>query len=223
MDQRLNVAYWNSLYPVYTDYDEEQYRKAMGKPRVVKKAEHLWGWKGLNRSVPFEQIAPVIEDLKFDKFTKRDSQQAVELLSDHLSEDGIIGPNSLVTPAFLLHLAASSADRYSTKFPIYDRRVWNAFVYLKGIRSRGERLYSAASSTPSQYQKFCNWFNRTSPDEIPREYERALFMFGGFILAIPPKDERTPIEEIDALLKSQEEALANMKNKAAFALIDNRE
>lgn len=56
-DPPLNIPYWASLYPVYTDYAEE-YEQAMEAPRLVYRAERFWDWKGLNRSIPFETIAP---------------------------------------------------------------------------------------------------------------------------------------------------------------------
>lgn len=92
----------------------------------------------------------------------------------------MIKGNSLVAPAFILHVAASNPSGYSHEFPIYDRRTWNAYVYLWKLREEGERLYSSASASPTRYGSFCREFSATLPAEIdPRRYEQALFMFGG--------------------------------------------
>ena len=88
-----------------------------------------------------------------------------------------------------------------------------------GIRGEGDQLYSQASQSPTQYAEFCQAFQQTCPEE-PRAYERALFMFGGFIMRIPPKNAPTPIEQIDAALKKQEQALTDMQNTAEYSLVD---
>ncbi|MEY7850120.1 hypothetical protein AB7C87_13080 [Natrarchaeobius sp. A-rgal3] len=215
----LNVEYWSSLYRVYTDY-AEQYSVGIASPRVVDRAEKLWEWKGLNRSIPFEEIAPTIEGVDWDDYLEERPQDAIESLSDHLVEEDVIGPNGLVTPAFLLHLAASDPDRYSATFPIYDRRVWNAYVYLWRLRDEDGQLYAAASHSTDQYAAFCRAFRRTCPDGDAREYERALFMFGGFIMDLPPNDSPTPIATIDDHLERQERAIARREETAGYALVD---
>lgn len=215
----LNIDYWTSLYPVYTDY-AEQYEEAMEYTRLVDRAENFWDRKGLNRSIPFETIAPVIRQLDRDDYIAHDHQRAIESLSEHLIEKDIVESNSLVTSAFLLHLMASGPDQYSVNFPIYDRRVWNAYVYLWRIREEGEQLYSQASQSATQYAEFCQKFCQTCPDGEARAYERALFMFGGFIMNLPPKGSPTPITKIDETLESQENALTGMLNTSGYALID---
>jgi len=218
----LNIEYWASLYPVYTDYAEE-YEQAMEAPRLVDRAERFWDWKGLNRSIPFETIAPLLKQLDPDDYIALAPQKAIETLSHYLLEEGVVESSSVVTSAFLLHLMASDPDQYSEKFPIYDRRVWNAYIYLWRIRGSGQRLYRQASQSPAQYAKFCHRFKRTCPDGAAREYERALFMFGGFVMKIPPKDAPTPIKRIDEVLKHQEEALTRMQNTQNYSLIDRSE
>lgn len=217
-DPPLNVEYWASLYPVYTNY-AEQYEEAMSHDRLVDRAESFWEWKGLNRSIPFESIASLLTDIEQDDYITQNHQQAVESLSDRLIDEDVVESDSVVTAAFLLHLMASDPEQYSVKFPIYDRRVWNAYVYLWGVRGEGDQLYSQASQSPTQYAEFCHAFQQTCPDQ-PRAYERALFMFGGFIMQIPPKDTPTPIKQIDAVLKKQEQALTDMQNTAGYSLVD---
>ncbi|AZH25889.1 hypothetical protein [Haloplanus aerogenes] len=219
MSTRLNVDYWSSLYPVYTNYGEK-YRDAMECTQLLDRAESLWNWKGLNRSIPFDDIAPIIEQVDFEEYVRCPQQNAVESLSSRLCDHEILNSGSLVTPAFLLHLAASEPDQYSVKFPIYDRRVWNAYVYLWGHRGKGDHLYTAASHSPSKYEDFCQKFSQACPDGKGREYERALFMFGGFIMDIPPKDETTRIEKVDEILEKQEQALSKTQQRADCVAVD---
>ena len=214
----LNIEYWASLYPVFTNY-AEQYEEAMEYSTVKDRASHLWEWKGLNRSVPFDEISSVLDQLDWDNYLSKDRKAAIETVSTELKHAGVITSNSLVTPAFLLHLAASS-DEYSKDYPIYDSRVWNAYVYLWGLRDEHEQLYAQASQDTTQYDNFCTEFSRTCPDGEAQEYERALFMFGRFIANIPPKDSPTPIERIDKHLKTQEQALASKNDEANYLLVD---
>lgn len=220
-DPPLNIAYWASLYPVYTDYADE-YERAMDAPRLVDRAERFWDWKGLSRSIPFETIAPVLQRLDREDYITLEPQPAIETLSEQLLEEGVVDSNSVVTSAFLLHLMASGPDQYSVRFPIYDRRVWNAYVYFWRIRGKDQQLYRQASQSPAQYAEFCRRFQETCPDGAARDYERALFMFGGFIMNIPPKDAPTPIERIDEVLEYQEQALTRMQNTRNYSLINRR-
>lgn len=213
----LNIDYWSSLYPVYTDY-AGQYDEAIESPRLVDRARQLWDWKGLNRAIPFEEISPVIEQLDQDDYINQECEVAVESLSDHLNDEGAIGSKGIVTSSFLLHLMASEPDQYSSKFPIYDRRVWNAYVYLWRVRGSGKELYAQASTSSSQYSSFCREFSRTCPDGEARDYERALFMFGGFIMNLAPKNDPTPLKKIDEKLQDQETALNNMYESTGWTL-----
>lgn len=215
----LNIDYWASLFPVYTDYTE-QYDKAMEYPRLVDRAERLWDWKGLNRTIAFEKIAPAIDRIDRADYIDRDPDDAVESLSSYLNNEKVVETKSLVTSAFLLHLMASGPDKYSVKFPIYDRRVWNAYIYLWRIRGDREQLYTQASQSPSQYGKFSRKFSQTCPDGEERDYERALFMFGGFITNLPPKSYPTPIKQIDEKLESLEIALSSKQDKSGYALVN---
>lgn len=215
----LNIDYWASLYPIYTDYADE-YEEAMEYSSLMDRAESLWNWKGLNRSIEFEQVAEFLKTLDQDRYTDRNPENAIELLSRELQNREIVASKSLVTSAFLLHLIASERGDYSVRFPIYDRRVWNAYVYLWRRRSRGEQLYTQASNSASQYGAFCRKFSHTCPDNNAREYERALFMFGRFIGNIPSKDGPTPIKAVDETLKAQERALTDMYESSKYALVD---
>jgi len=215
----LNIDYWASLYPAYTDY-AEGYEKAMEQPELVDRAERLWNWKGLDRSVPFGNIEELLGRIDREEYITQDPEESVESLSAALKREGIVESNSLVTSAFLLHLMASGPNRYSIKYPIYDRRVWNAHVYLWRVRKDGEQLYHQASQSPPQYGAFCHKFRRTCPDDRGRDYERALFMFGGFIMSLPPKDVPTPIGRIDEELKTQEEAISRVHGESGYSLVD---
>lgn len=217
---RLNIDYWASLYPIYTDY-AEVYDVAIDNPQLVDRAEKFWEWKGLNRSIPFETIRPEIAQLDPDDYITQNPQDAVQSLSDHLVESGVVESSSIVTAAFLLHLMASGPDTYSVTFPIYDRRVWNAYIYLWRRRGKGQQLYRQASQSTAKYEEFCRQFSRTCPDGKARDYERALFMFGGFIMKIPPTDSPTPIETIDEILERQETALTDLQSMEGHSLVDH--
>lgn len=218
----LNIEYWSSLYPVYTDYAEE-YERGMKHSSLVDRVESLWNWKGLNRSIEFERIDQFLKQLDRESYTTRDPEKAIKSLSNELQDNGIVNSKSLVTSAFLLHLMASEPGQYSVKFPIYDRRVWNAYVYLWRIRGDGEQLYRSASNSVSQYGAFCRKFRQTCPENKADDYERALFMFGRFIGKLPPKDAPTPIEKIDQKMRAQEKALSETYEKSKYTLVDINE
>ncbi len=218
----LNIEYWASLYPVYTDYAEE-YERGMEHSSLQDRVKSLWDWKGLNRSIEFDRIAQFLKQLDQESYTTLDPEEAIKSLSNELQDRGVVKSKSLVTSAFLLHLMVSGPGQYSMKYPIYDRRVWNAYVYLWRIRGEGEHLYSQASNSVSQYGAFCRKFRQTCPENKARDYERALFMFGRFIGNLLPKDAPTPIKTIDEKLEAQEKALTNMYDTSRYALIDINE
>jgi len=215
----LNIEYWSSLYPVYTDYVEE-YERGMEHSSLIDRVESLWNWKGLNRSIEFERIDQFLKQLDRESYTTLDPEKAIKSLSNELQDRGIVNSRSLVTSAFLLHLMASDPGHYSVKFPIYDRRVWNAYVYLWRIRGDGQQLYSQASNSVSQYGAFCRKFRQTCPENKAHDYERALFMFGRFIGNLPPKDAPTSITTIDQKITAQERALSETYETSKYALID---
>lgn len=217
-EPRLNIEYWKSLYPVYTNY-AEGYEEAMSHSNLVDRAEGFWEWKGLNLRIPFDTIDTVIEKLDPDDYITCEPEEAIESLSEQLLEAEVVETSSLVTSAFLLHLMASGPNHYSEEFPIYDVRVWNAYVYLWRIRGEGEQLYAGASNSATKYAEFCSEFSQTCPDGKARDYERALFMFGGFIRKISSTDP-TPIEKIDAVLERQEQALTDTQSAENYSLVD---
>jgi len=218
-EPRLNVDYWLSRYGSYEE-DNDLYEEALALESTADKARELWTWKDLSRRLPFEDVEGAVREIDFDRYLDQDQGVAVRGVSEELEQRDVISGNSLVTPAFLLHLAASEPGDSSAKFPIYDRRVWNAYAYLSGLREAGDRLYAAASSSPRQYEEFCEEFRSRCPDRNPREYEQALFMFGGYIWALSPGQERTPISEIDRVLSNQEKTLRDSIENGGFALAD---
>jgi len=216
-DPPLNIDYWSSLYRVYEE-DNEQYEKAIQETELVDKARQLWQWKDLSRSIPFENIAPILSDVDMDQYVDNRPEVAVQELLAHLQQKGVITGDGLVTPAFLLHLATSDATGSSEIFPIYDRRVWNAYVYLWRLRDQDDRLYRSASTSPDKYGNFCRDFADSCPDNSPREYEQALFMFGGYIMDLAEGESPTAIDTIDSTLSSQEQALQGPANYAMVGI-----
>jgi len=205
----LNVEYWSSLYRVYEE-DNTQYEEAIQAPMLVDKARQLCQWKDLSRSISFERMAPVLSDIDISQYVDKRPEIAVDAFLTHLQEKGVIKGDGLVTPAFLLHLATSGPTGSSKTFPIYDRRVWNAYVYLWRLRTEGERLYRSASTSPDLYGDFCRDFAASCPDERPRQYEQALFMFGGYIMDLEAGDSPTEISTIDQILSNQEIAIRDI-------------
>ena len=218
-DPPLNVPYWASMYRVYEE-DNDQYVQALAESDLVERARRLWKWKDLSRSIDFAEIAPVIAQLDMDRYLDQRPSAAVQDVRDRLREEDVISGSGLVTPSFLLHLAASGPEASSATFPIYDRRVWNAYVYLWGVRGEENRLFRAASQSPEQYGEFCQAFRDTCPDDRPRRYEQALFMFGGYIMDLTADDKPTPIETIDRVLSEQEQAIELTREQAGFAMVD---
>lgn len=212
----LNIDYWSSLYRVYEE-DNEQYENAIQETELVEKASQLWRWKDLSRSIPFKSIRPSLSDLDMDQYLDNRPEVAVQELLAHLQQNGVITGDGLVTPAFLLHLAASDSNGSSKKFPIYDRRVWNAYVYLWRLRDQGDQLYRSASTSPEKYGDFCRDFANSCQDNRPRQYEQALFMFGGYIIDLATGDSPTAINTIDTVLSDQERAL---RTPADYAMVD---
>jgi hypothetical protein len=215
----LNVPYWASMYRVYEE-NNEQYLQALAEPDLVERARQLWIWKDLSRRIDFADIAPVIAQLDMDRYVEQQPSTAVQNVRDRLREEEIISGSGLVTPSFLLHLAASGPNASSVTFPIYDRRVWNAYTYLWGVREGGERLYRAASQNPDQYGEFCRAFRESCPDSDPRQYEQALFMFGGFIMDLGTDEKQTAVETIDRVLTEQEQAIEQMQDRTGYAMVD---
>lgn len=218
-DPPLNVPYWSSMYRVYEE-DNDQYLQALAEPDLVERARHLWQWKDLSRRIEFTEIAPVIAQLDMDRYLDQQPSRAVGEVRDQLREENVISGSGLVTPAFLLHLAASGPETSSATFPIYDRRVWNAYVYLWGLRGDGDRLYRAASQSPDQYGEFCREFRESCPHGNPRRYEQALFMFGGYIIDLGVDEKPTSIKTIDRVLLEQEQTLAQMRERTGYAMVD---
>ncbi|WP_248516333.1 hypothetical protein [Salinarchaeum laminariae] len=215
----LNVDFWASRYRVY-ERDNEEYEAALGESSLVDKAERLWEWKGLNRSVEFEDIRPAIDDLDIDRYVDLEPDAAVREVLDQLRENGPIDGDGLVTPAFLLHLGASSPGDSSVTFPIYDRRVWNAYVYLWGLRGADERLAWAASKSTDEYGRFSQRFQESRAGVAPRRYEQALFMFGGFIMSLASGDQPTSIQTVDEVLGEQEDALRRTQETAGYGVVN---
>lgn len=215
----LNVSYWASMYRVYEE-DNEQYVQALAEPDLVERARRLWKWKDLSRRIDFAEISPVIAQLDMEHYLDHRPSRAVREVRDRLREEDVISGGGLVTPSFLLHLAASGPETSSVTFPIYDRRVWNAYVYLWGIRGDGDRLYRAASQSPSQYGEFCQTFRESCPADNPRRYEQALFMFGGYIIDLAASDKPTLIETIDRVLSEQEQSIEQMQERTGFSMVD---
>lgn len=218
-DPPLNVPYWASMYRVYEE-DNEQYVQALAEPDLVDRARQLWQWKDLSRRIDFDDVAPVIAQLDMERHLEQDPPAAVRSIRDQLRDEGVISGSGLVTPSFLLHLAASDPNKSSETFPIYDRRVWNAYVYLWGIRKSGDRLYRAASQSPVQYGEFCRAFRESCPDGNPRRYEQALFMFGGYVMDLGTDEKPTAVETIDRVLSEQEQAIEQMQKRTGYAMVD---
>jgi hypothetical protein len=220
---RLNIDYWASLYDCVVG-DNREYERGISKSDLPGRAEALWNWKDLGRGVKFDEVKPVLEELEIETYINDSPSAAVEDLRTELQTREIINSETLVTPAFLLHLAACNSGKISENFPIYDRRVWNAYVYLWNIRSNEEQLYTEASTSPQNYGEFCEAFSGLCQGNADaRRYERALFMFGQFIMNIGNRDERTKIADINETLESYESVIQRSRDENGFALAQVRD
>ncbi|WP_254523983.1 hypothetical protein [Natrinema caseinilyticum] len=204
MSPPINVAFWTTFYETAEDPNQTYHDAIAATDDVIERAARLWDWKDLSRGVDFESVRPVLETAAVDESLEREPDEAVEALGKTLVESGALANATVVTPAFILHLADSDPDAYSTRFPIFDASVWTAFVFLSERRSGPDPLPVGATTSASKYGEFVDFFGRTLPDDVSgRTYERALFRFGSYIGAVP----ETEIGEIRTHLNDLEEAV----------------
>jgi hypothetical protein len=166
MTPPINVDFWATFYQTAEDGDS-RYREALAvTDDIVERAARLWDWKDLSRGVDFESIRPVLEAHSVESYLDSDPTEAVDTLGQHLVEAGALATTTIITPAFLLHLADSGPGNYSTRFPIFDARVWSAFVFLTDRRSGTDTLPVAATTSSRRYGAFVEFFDRTCPDDV---------------------------------------------------------
>jgi hypothetical protein len=216
-DELLNVDYWHTLYEI-EEVNTGQYERGMQKDTYAQRLEALWSWKGLNRSVDFDDIERFLRERKADVHSclSETPERAVEQLSEFLIEESVLKHPTVVTPAFMLHVG-DSENSYSETFPIFDRRVWFAYSYLVKDRVGSESLPDSATTSPKRYGEFCEWFKRLGTTD-PQAFERALFVFGGFLKSIPAET----IEAKEEYIQSLEEAVTNHPNNPEFAIVNIR-
>ena len=206
MDPPLNVDFWTTFYRADEDPDSTYESVLATHTSPVARAAALWNWKDLGRGVPFEAVREALERFDFETYCSEDPATAVSSLGDHLVEHGALANTTVVTPAFVLHLAASDPNEYAVKFPIFDVRVWTAYVYLSGRRTGDSRLPAGATNSPRKYGEFVDFFAETIPSDTGgRVYERALFRFGAYISRVPA----TTVAEIDTHLAMLGSALSS--------------
>lgn len=201
MPSPINVAFWTTFYETEED-DDRLYHDALAESEdVVDRAAELWDWKDLGRGVDFAGVKPVLEETDLGTYLEQEPADAVEALGTRLVDGGAMSNATVVTPAFVLHLTDSNPSDYSLRFPIFDARVWTAFVFLAERRTGDESLPVAATTSATKYGEFVDFFRRTIPDEVDgRVYERALFRFGSYISGLPEDrivDIRTHLESLE--------------------------
>lgn len=222
MASQLPLSYWESKYDS-DQKDDEEYYDYLGKRSFAKRLGQLWVWKGLEhkRDYSDEEMAKYVSK-KFKGISgsryvpdnkDKASQGRIDLLNKargDLEQKGLLKENSsaTVSPAFVLHVANSTPEQYSRVFPIYDKRVWNAYEYLSSEDPTGDNiLNSEASESDERYSEYCDWFKETCPKttmteetSIERRYEKALFAFGKWSRKLPSENNRPSYSEItDAL------------------------
>ena len=217
-EPQINIRYWAAQYEATAD-DDEIYDDAIeSHSTTLDRARSLWDWKDLSRGVPFEQVEPVLSTLEFDEYLEKPPGDAVASLGSTLVEKGALETETVVAPAFILHLADSSSEEYSSRFPIFDARCWKAFVVLTKRREGDEKLPVGATTSASRYGEFCQYFSRTLPEGVSgRQYEKALFKFGGYIGRLPVET----IAEINEYLTAIERNIHEQIDTAGFALTDS--
>lgn len=211
----LNVEYWALQYSARQDPDETYTNALRNYSEPLERARTLWDWKDLSRGVDVDDVTDVLTNDELTDFLAHSPGDAVGKLADLLVERGALANRTVVTPAFLLHLADSDPGQYSVRFPIFDVRCWVAYVYLTKQRDGDRPLPGSATSSPARFGEFSAFFKRTLPENIDgRLYEQALFRFGAYISAHPSDS----ISEIDAHLNELENAVASMYESESFAL-----
>lgn len=215
MSPPINIGFWTEFYRTGEDPDSTYHKALAEHDDVLARAEVLWDWKDLSRGVKFETIRPALETLDMDKYCTMGASDAVSRLGSRLVETGALANTTVVTPAFILHLAASGPDSYSVEFPIFDARVWVAYTYLKRHRTGEESLPVAATSSATKYGAFVDFFKQTLPTNVDaRTYERALFRFGAYIGSLPVGS----VGDIDSHLSSLEQSIGAYEEKTGQAL-----
>lgn len=213
----INVGFWTTLYETAEDDDRQYHDVLASTESVVERAERLWDWKDLSRGVDFESIRPVVESRPIESYLDRDPADAVETFGHDFVAAGALANPTIVTPVFVLHLADSEHEEYSTRFPIFDARVWTAFVFLTGRRSGTETLPVGATTSTERYGAFVDFFGRTCPDSVDgRIYERALFRFGSYIDSVPAES----IDEVGAHLSKLEDAIDQYTGETGTPLLN---
>ncbi|WP_436926020.1 hypothetical protein [Halosimplex amylolyticum] len=204
MSPPINVAFWTTFYETAEDPDRTYHDVLAGTDDAIERAAQLWDWKDLSRGVDFSCVRPVLESEVLEPLLDEEPAAAVETLGRELVDAGALSNATVVTPAFLLHLAASDPDAYSARFPLFDVRVWTAFVFLTGRRSGTDTLPVGATTSTTKYGEYVAFFERTLPDGMAgRRYERALFRFGSYISGLPEEQ----VGEIAAHLDDLEAAI----------------
>lgn len=146
----------------------------------------LWDWKELSRGIDVDDITAVLTTGELTECLRNSPGDAVGMLADLLVERRALANRTVVTPAFLLHLADSGPGQYSDRFPIFDVRCWVAYIYLTRQRRGNESLPKGATQSPARFGEFSAFFQRTLPEHIDgRRYEEALFRFGAYISSLP--------------------------------------
>lgn len=228
MASQFSLSYWESKYDS-DQKDDEEYYEYLGKSSFANQLGQLWVWKGLKhkRNYSDEKMAKYVskkfKDISGNRYVLDNidnaSQGRIDLLEKargDLEEKGLLKEDSsaTVSPAFVLHVANSTPEQYSRVFPIYDKRVWNAYEYLSSGDPTGNNiLNSEASVSDERYSEYCDWFAETCPKaseaeetSIERRYEKALFAFGKWIRKLPSENIRPSYREItDALSQIDEE------------------
>lgn len=197
----INVDFWTAFYETSEDPDRTYHEILAATDDVIERAERLWSWKDLSRGVDFESVRSVLETEPVASYCEREPAAAVETLGRTLVDAEALSNATVVTPAFILHLADSDVDAYSTRFPIFDASVWTAFAFLTERRSGSDTLPVGATTSASKYGEFVEFFERTIPDDTAgRTYERALFRFGSYISSVPEStagDIRDHLRELE--------------------------
>lgn len=212
----LNVDYWSLRYSAQQDDDAEYVNALESHTNPLDRAQALWDWKDLSRGVSIDSIVDSLSNDELTELTSLSPAEAVATLSDHLVERDVLANKTVVTPAFLLHLADSGSDVYSNRFPIFDVRCWVAYVYLTQVREPEQALSRGATSSPDRFGEFSNFFQQTIPGSTDaRQYEQALFRFGAYISSLPVDT----IAGIDKHLNMLEVAVMDSQNTKGFALV----
>lgn len=176
----LNTKFWMDQFELYEGQRGAigEYNKGFEPSTYYEQIETLWNWKfGMVPQHRPDKYLKFIEKNDITDYLEMSRRESLQALMDDLDTD------RPVTPIFLLHVADSSQDQYSQKYPIYDQHVWRAFDFLyANERKPDERMLAEdAGDDVQDYIRYCKFIDHNTTKIGTSELERSMFSFGKYL------------------------------------------